>query len=338
MERGKASRIGALILALGIFLLYSGGCSTSGKNPPAGLGARVTSPITGRPLSHPESSRRRALAVKVENTPQARPQSGLSAAELVFEELVEGMITRYTAVYLDEEAEEIGPVRSARPTDADLLLHFHPLLATSGASPTAEHHIKKTGLDYVTEADEPSCFWRARDRRAPHNLYTSTSRLREYLERKGLEGFGWTDDLFTFGEPRTGLKAAEIRVDYPSSYAITYRYDASSRTYLRFLGGEPHMDRLTGRQVAPTTVIIFYAVMEDRGVRDMAGELSPDAITTGSYHATIFTGGTALHGRWERNKLEDRFRFYDFEGNELPIPPGQVWVHVIPMNIKVEYK
>lgn len=336
---GKMLRKAEILLVLLMLVALSvAGCSSrAGERKSTGY-ARSTSPITGMPLSDPESQHRRALAVKVENTPQARPQSGLSSAELVFEELVEGMITRFTAVFLDGEVGEVGPVRSARPTDADLLLHFRPLLATSGASPTAESYIKKSGLDYVTELDEPSCFWRARDRRAPHNLYTSTSLLREYLESKGKGGFQWAEDLFTFGEPASKMKAGEINVQYPASYSVTYRYDASSGTYLRFQGGEPHVDRLTGKQIAPHTVIILYAVMEDRGVRDMTGELSPDAITTGSYHATIFTGGTVTHGRWERSKLEERFRFYDFEGNELSIRPGRVWIHVLPMSMKVTYE
>lgn len=323
--------------------LFSLGCSHGGtqaiQETHAGVEEtpRARSPLSGIPLAEPGLGGRRALAVKVENAPQARPQSGLDRAEVVYEVCVEGGLTRFIALYLSLPAQEIGPVRSLRPTDAFLLRCIDPLIAASGASPQVTEILRAHGMRFLIEREGKSFFWRSRERRAPHNLYTSTLLLEEALRERGEEPYRWTRDLFLFGEPPEGEEALEIRIAYPSPCAVIYRYDRSTSTYLREVGGLPHLDKVSCVQLAPTTVIVLRVTYEDLGVRDMAGELSPDCRALGSGEALLFCNGRAIPCRWAREDLEEPARLLLPSGEKVSIPSGQVWVHLLPQNIRVTY-
>jgi hypothetical protein len=275
--------------------------------------------------------------VKVENHPSARPQSGLDQAEVVYEEVVEGGVTRFIALYLDREASEIGPVRSARPMDVDILTHIDPLFAISGGSPEVMQIVKDSPIECVSEAVDETAdyFFRTRDRRAPHNLYTSTSLLREYCAQRGLGSHDLREDLFSFGDPPEAEACSSIVVGYPGSCSVSYEYDAASGSYLRSMGGAPHVDKSSGKRIAPTTVIIQYVELEDTGVRDMAGDLSPDAVVVGSGEAIVCTDGKLYRGTWSKGSSSERTVFLAEDGGEIIIEPGQVWIHLIPASIKV---
>jgi len=298
---------------------------------------RITSPLTGLPLKDSSSAARRAVAVKVENQADARPQSGLDLAELVYEEIVEGSITRFIAIYLDNEASEMGPVRSARPMDVNILAPINPLLVLSGGSPVVMQTLERSKVYFITE-DNESYFWRARDRRAPHNLYTSTALVRSALKDWNIETFQWKEDLFRFGEPGAYATVTALNVDYPGPYKVGYQYDAASGRYLRSQAGQPMTDKKSGQPIAPTTVIIQYVELEDTGVKDMAGSLSPDAVVVGSGEALVFTAGKVFYGTWEKAASSDRTVYRDENGEEITIRPGQVWIHLIPKAIRVEYQ
>lgn len=310
-----------------------------GENAPEPSGPRTTSPLNGSPLADSFSPLPPVLAVKIENHPEARPQSGLDQAQVVYEELVEGGVTRFLALYLDEDVAEIGPIRSARPMDVVLLEYLDPLFAVSGGSSEVMRIVEDSSLVYISEAIDETAdyFFRTRDRRAPHNLYTSTSLLREYCATVGLAGREWEEDLFRFGEPGQSAACDSIEVRYPASCAVSYKYDGSSQSYLRSMAGDPHLDKISGRQTAPATVIVQYVELEDTGVRDVAGDLSPDAILTGSSDALVFTRGQVFQAHWEKRSSSGRTVFLSTNGEEIAIPPGQVWIHLIPTSIAVEY-
>lgn len=325
-----------IVVVSTLLVTFHASCSESGLEP---FKPRTSSPLNGLPLTDPSSSLPCILAVKVENHPEARPQSGLDQAEVIYEELVEGGVTRFVAVYLDEDVPEIGPVRSARPMDVDLLEYLDPLFAVSGGSSEVMRIIGDSSLEYVSEAVDETIdyFFRTRDRRAPHNLYTSTSLLREYCANAGHGGRQWDEDIFRFGEPGQSDACDSLKVRYPASCAVSYSYDASSRRYLRSMAGTPHLDKISGRQLAPATVIIQYVELEDTGVRDVAGDLSPDAVVVGCGNGLVFSGGKVFHTTWEKSSSSQRAVFLSEEGEEITITPGQVWVHLIPASITVEY-
>ena len=143
----------------------------------------IIDPLNGMEVASADLITRRPLAVKVENDPAARPQSGLVDAEVVIEELVEGGVTRFICLFLANESPALGPNRSVRPSDIDILYFLQPLLICSGGAPQVMAMVRQSGLAYLEEDD--THFWRDRSRVAPHNLYTSTEKLRAYLAEQG---------------------------------------------------------------------------------------------------------------------------------------------------------
>ncbi len=338
---GKSSRyVSWIATGLLAFLVAAQlGCgsavpSESARDDPE---SRSASPLTGLPLQEPDSANSRAYAVKVENDPAARPQSGLGQAELVYEEMVEGGVTRFIAIYLDAQVSEIGPIRSVRPMDINVLQCIDPLLVTSGGSPGVMNILEQSSLLYLPEEGNDQYFRRTRDRRAPHNLYTSTAQLDAAVQAMGLGSREWRASLFVFEGVGAGQEAKSIAIGYPAACAVSYDYDAASNSYLRWLAGSPHVDKLSGLQVAPSTVIVQYIELEDTGVRDMAGALSPDAVVIGQGDALVFSGGRASSCKWVKASASTITRYLDEAGNDISVQPGSVWVHLIPKSIKVDY-
>ncbi len=194
IENNKIIRIMTFSLAIMLLitvLISTEGCypSTRGipisqeETPEEEPPKPIINPLTGEEVASESLISRRPLAVKIENDPNARPQSGLVDAELVFEELVEGGVTRFICFFLANESKALGPNRSVRPSDIDICFFLEPLLICSGGAPSVMAMVKASGMMYLEE--DGTHFWRDRKRRAPHNLYTNTARLRTYLAEKG---------------------------------------------------------------------------------------------------------------------------------------------------------
>jgi len=349
----------ALILVIAA-VLVAPGCRPSTRGG-GGMGALVAvetataedvcteavNPLDGEVVEDQGLLRRRVLAVKVENDPAARPQSGVADAEVVIEEMVEGGITRFICLYLAHESPVIGPTRSVRPTDMDVLHFLQPLLAFSGGAPQVMEMVKSSGIMYVTE-DSP-CFWRDRKRPVPHNLYTSTSRLREYLQERGDQSEGIAASGLDFREPagdastqeegiaRMIIPAGTVDIPYESGCAVRYRYDPARDAYLRFVQGKPHTDKESGQQLAPRNVVLQFVQLTSSGVRDVLGAESPNSMVIGSGRCAVFTGGEIIVGTWVKNGRDEPTRYYDLAGQEIGLNPGQTWVHLVPNNLETTF-
>ncbi len=306
-------------------------------------------PLNGEVADDAGLLNRRVLAVKVENDPAARPQSGIADAEVVIEELVEGGVTRFICLYLAHDSAAIGPTRSVRPTDMDVVRCLRPLLAFSGGAPQVMEMVKSSGIMYVTE-DSP-CFWRESRRAVPHNLYTSTSRLREYLNQQGDAGEWGVLSGLTFRQKAGGassegegeetirlvIPASTVDVPYESGCSVRYRYDPSKRAYQRFVQGKPHTDLGSGRQLAPRNVILQFVQLTSSGVRDVLGAESPNSMVIGSGRCAVYTEGEVIVGTWVKNSRDEPTRYYDLVGREIRINPGQTWIHLVPNNLKTTF-
>lgn len=324
-------------------------------------------PLTGEEVASWDLVTRRPLAVKVENDAAARPQSGIVDADLVYEELVEGGITRFICIYLSKEASAIGPTRSARPSDIDITSFLDPLLICSGGSSAVMSMVQASGMKYITE--DSTYFWRERSRRAPHNLYTSTALLRQFLLEGGDSFNALPDSGLYFAEPGDGEaeeeeaeedasegeeesagesaapesamvgKATAINIAYKAAMcAASYQYDAASDRYLHFIQGSPHNDLTTGKSVAPRNVIVQYVTVTNSGLRDVTGAPVPVSQVTGSGRCLVFTGGEVHHATWRKNSRSDATTFSDENGSPVPLRPGQTWIHLIPEDIPVTYQ
>ncbi len=285
-------------------------------------GVEKKSPFTKRPI-----------AVIVENAPAARPQSGLSKADIVYEILAEGGITRFLAIFNSEPAENVGPVRSARPYFVLKAAENDAIFAHSGGSVEAFTYLEMLAVDHIDEMKNFQPFWRTQDRPPPHNLYTSVASLRQEAQRLGYNkpirvGGFLVGDL---GNPG-GEKASKLEIDYAADYKVEFTYLPDKNVYQRFINGAPHIDAAAGRAIQCSTIIVQVA---EHQVKDEEGRLEIRFVGEGK--GWVFRDGKVAPLRWEKNDLRDKTRFYLADGEELKINPGKVWIEVVDTRTKVVF-
>lgn len=320
-------------------------------------------PLTGEEVASWDLVTRRPLAVKVENDPKARPQSGIIDADLVYEELVEGGVTRFICIFLSKESPVIGPTRSARPSDIDICYYLNPLLICSGGEGTVMSMVQAAGMLYITE--DSTHFWRDRTRRAPHNLYTNTEMLRQYLVEWGDTFNQLPDSGLVFaseeaeeepeevqpveeGEEAEGDPAGEsvmvsqatsISIPYKAAIcAASYQYDPATDSYLHSINGVQHTDLTTGSRVAPRNVIVQFITLTGSGIRDVTGAETPLSQVIGSGKCLVFSGGEVRHGTWNKPNRSSPTTFVDENGEAMPLRTGQTWIHLLTEDIGAAYQ
>jgi len=287
-------------------------------------------PLTGAPLtSLDEIPNRPALAVKMPNNPQALPQTGLNEADVVFEEIINDRITRFVAVFHSQGSDPVGPIRSGRAQDVDILSNLaSPLFAWSGGNPGVTRVINNSTL---TSLSAVGGYWNAYYRRdgrggAPHNLFSSTETLWDLTP----EEFALPPQIFSYmlpGETAEGDAASIIEIQLDSILA-RWDYDASTGRYLRSEYGEPHMSELTGQVWADNVVVML---VEYR--KSPIDPKSPEAVTVGSGQVLVFTDGVVRVGAWQRSSNTDSWNLYTDETLSTPLglSDGRTWVE-LPRN------
>ena len=270
------------------------------------------------------------LAVLVENSPNARPQSGLGQADVVYEALAEGGISRFLAVYFTGNAASIGPVRSARDYFVNIAAEFNASLVHIGASPGGYDSLKRIGLHALDETHGHPGFERIRARVAPHNAYTSTDSARAALQqvRGAPEPGSWGGLRFRQGGEAgpSGDNGRTLTVRYaPYPYAVRYSYDATARRYARVMGGAPHRDSITGEQLGGKNVVVLTVPSR---VIDAEGRLALDQVGTGK--ALVLSGGRAVDGRWTKPVATAPLELRDPANLPMLLAPGQTWVQIVP--------
>ncbi len=273
-------------------------------------------------------------AIMIENSPDARPQSGLKDAGVVFEAIAEGGITRFLTLFQEAQPDYIGPVRSVRPYFLSWLHAFDAAVAHAGGSPVALAKIQSDGIKDLDHGANGNSFQRISSRYAPHNLYTSMASL---LEAEKSRGYG--ESVFT-SFPRKAekplvpaiAKAIDIKISSPL-YDVHFDYDSATNNYPRTLGGLPHKDERSGIQIAPKVVI---AVVISQGI-------DPDGIhtsyqTIGSGKAYIFQDGDVVDGTWSKASDKDQIIFGDASGAPIKLNPGQTWITMTGLSTNVSYK
>lgn len=283
-------------------------------------------------------SSRRPLGVVVENHPDARPQSGLASADVVYEAVAEGGITRYLALFQTKDAAAIGPVRSAREYYAEIANDWGSLFAHVGGSPKVLANLDQgvyRNLIDINEYFNAPYFERIKSRTAPHNAYTATKKLSEFLGQKATWDFT-TRSLFTFKEDSpvapnlasaTTIPAASIAVPFSvPSFAVRYEYDYAANSYARFVANKKDIDNAAGVQISPKTVIV-QVVNVTPVPNDPA--LRVDIDLTGKGRAIVFMDGQVTEGAWEKTGNGPTV-FKDSAGSAIAINRGQVWVELVP--------
>lgn len=327
-------------------------------------------PLNGKMYS--EASRnawekRRPLGIMIQNNTEARPQSGLSSADVIHEVVAEGGITRFLAMYYCDDPKIVGSVRSARIYFIKLLQGYgnYPLYGHVGGANTpgpadALGEIKDLGWFGYSDLDQFAVpfpnYWRDYDRlpgrATEHTMYTNTEKLWEYaaknrdLTNVDEDGVAWDEDWEPWSfqdDAKEGSRGSVGTIGYGfwdgnlgSDYTVSWSYDAVNNEYKRTNGGDPHIDKNTDKQLASKNVIVVFA---DESVANDGYEHGQHMLydIIGTDEAIVFQNGQAIEGTWEKKKAEDMMRFYDEDDKEIALVRGQIWISVLPSGNEVDY-
>jgi hypothetical protein len=291
------------------------------------------SPLTGLPMDITRA-RRPVLVVKIDNAPMARPQIGLNQADVVFEEGVEGGITRFAALFHSEDSKPVGPVRSARSTDIRLISALrHPLFAYSGANATFQRYVHEAPLVDVGFDAHPDRYSRDSSRPSPYNLFSETGKLFDLAP----DGAVPPPSLFAWRSPGAAASGPDARaVTHARVWWQAHRltealwdWDAIAKGWRRTQNGEAHVDG-AGKQVTPANVVIQFVTYHDTGQVDSTGTAVPEADVIGEGDAWVLTGGMLIPGRWSKKSDGEITRYTDASGAPVQLAPGKTWVELAP--------
>jgi hypothetical protein len=291
-------------------------------------------PLTGQPAPHGRVPDRPALAIKVENLPEARPQAGLDRADVVYEEPVEGGITRFIVVYQCHDAGRVGPVRSGRTTDPKVLVQFgRPVMGYAGGQAPVVRAIDRAGMIDMNYNIAISAYIRDDSRAAPHNLYTSTRALWKAAKAKE----GAPAPVFAYDPELAGpsRKVRTVHLPFSSYSDVFWKWSRTQAAWLRSHGTVPHLLE-DGSQVQAVNVVVMQVQVRSGPIVDAAGNHSPEVELTGSGKAYVFRDGRMIVGRWERPTLKDVTTFVTKAGAEIALAPGVTWVELLPDTLQVQ--
>ncbi len=327
-------------------------------------------PLNGKMYSKSQRAKwekRRPLGIMVQNNTEARPQSGISSADIVHEAVAEGGITRFLAMYYCDESKIVGSVRSARIYFIRLLQGYgnNPLYGHVGGANTpgpadALGEIKKLGWFGYNDLDQFAVpfpnYWRDYDRlpgrATEHTVYTNTLKLWDYaaknrdLTNVDEDGVSWDEEWEPWSfqdDAKEGSRGDVAKISYGfwnnslgSAYTVQWNYDVATNSYKRINGGEAHLDKNTEEQLVSKNIIVAFA---DESVANDGYEHGEHMLydVIGSDDAIIFQNGEAIEGSWKKPKAADMMRFYDSKGKEIDLVRGQIWISILPTGNKVTY-
>ncbi len=284
-------------------------------------------PLTG---STEDVTDRVVMSIKVENSAQSRPQTGLQEADLVWEQMIEGGYTRFVAMYQSQVPDVVGPIRSMRPMDIPVASPFGGQLIFSGAQQGFLNLANASNLQILTHDNGNAGFSRGADRPAPHNVYGDTS---TFLDQAS--GDADVPDAFDFApEPEfasavmDGEEASRIEVNFPSTEP-RWDWDSDSGTWLRSEGAEAATTTDSGR-IGAVNVLVLRMEVRNTEYRDPSGAPVPETIVAGSGQALIATGGQVITGEWTKGEEDEVIRLRDEDGQDIYLAAGNTWIEMLP--------
>ena len=288
-------------------------------------------PTSSGILASEESSKLRPIAVVIENHGDARPQSGYTDAEIVYEILAEGGITRTLGIFQVKDPESIGPVRSARPYFNFIANQWGAVYVHAGGSKQALSELSAQVQKNIFDINEfyfGKYFERDSSRSAPHNLYTTISNLRELLESKNEKD--WTPtQIFQYGEltvPENAQKVSTLTIPFSvPNYEAKFNYNTETKSYDRTIGGKEAKDRNNGARISPKNIIVQFADTSLNPDDDL-GTLNIKLNNSGP--CIVFTANIRKDCRWSWEN--GRTKYADTEGNAIVLQAGQTWVEIFP--------
>ncbi len=299
-------------------------------------------PLTGIMLDDPTVLMRRPAAIKISNhPPKVRPQSGVNAADIVYEHVVEGQYTRFTAIFLTNAPRHVGPIRSARLIDIELLDMYGPLFSYSGASEGVRARLFDASIMQLISPDigdgcPPFCRFPQPGLETEHTLYGDLQEIWALAEQRGWNVPEYTNYGMAFSTcPAEDAEPANTVTVAFTNAKSEWRYDPEAMRYLRWTDDQPHRDALIGEQLAFDNVIFLYAEhREDTTIREDewgGGHFSIEARLWGTGEAYLFRDGRAVVGRWRRPDRAGPIILSTLDGEPLRLKPGKTWFTVVPL-------
>jgi hypothetical protein len=293
--------------------------------------APIVWPLTGVPTD--AVADRPALAVKIENSIDARPQTGLPSADLVYEEVVEGGITRFCAVFQSTVPAQIGPVRSIRPMDASIAAPLHGVLAFSGGVQGYISRAVTAGLQVVSQDSGARGFKRSNARSAPHNVYADPSVL---LSQADAAHQAAPQPQFAIalppaqpsaaaGQPISALHVTMSGVSHP-----LWTWDAGSGKWLRSESATPSVDAAGGGRLSAANVVVLRVDVVTTAARDPAGNPVPETMLNGTGAAFVASAGHSVAATWSKPGVADRVTLTGSDGKPVELAPGHTWIELVP--------
>jgi hypothetical protein len=295
-----------------------------------------TAPLTGL-AADPANLHRPLLIVKIDNAPKARPQAGINQADVVVEEAVEGGVTRFAVMFHSQDADPVGPVRSARTTDIQIATPMHrPLFAYSGTNANFLKLVRAAPLVDLSPDMRPAAYRRQSGRPAPYNLFSATPTL-----RNGTSGEA-PPPLFTYRRSGAapGTPAASVSLIFTDKVttSVGWTWDAATggwrRSEITFKPGSgesttrtPHLDA-AGQQVVAKNVVVQFVEYVDTGERDQSNTAVPEGKLIGEGEAWVLSEGKVVKGRWQRPSVDAVTRFVDAAGQPIEVVPGLTWIEL----------
>ena len=282
-------------------------------------------PLTGLRGTDEAVANRPAVVAKIDNHPAARPQSGLIEADIVYEENVESL-TRFAAVLHSQDSDPVGPLRSGRSQDVELLANLNsPIFLWSGGNATVTRLINNSTMINMSPfiGSAAPAFFRASDKGSPHNLYSRTTEIRTLAAEKG---GGIPVAVFTYrdsDEAPAGADAPGVKLSMDGGTNISWEWDAASGTYLRRHGEKRH-NAPSGNQVNTHNVVVLFVSYR----ASSADARSPEAQSVGSGVAWVYSGGKLIIGTWNRPDASSGWGLIDEAGAPINLTPGRTWVEL----------
>ncbi len=299
-------------------------------------------PLTGLPVEDKAALDRVPLAIKISNSKETRPQSGLQAADLVFEHITEGRITRFTAVFYGNTPERVGSVRSGRLIDLEIPAMYQAMFAYSGSSHGVWERYSASDLyptQIVPDLGKPYFYRMAIPNVAvEHTLFVDPKALWNLAVQRGLGRPTYRKTVaFDPQPPAGGTPARFVNVAYLPTYCPAgWEYDPAHGWWLRSIAGQPHQDALTGETIRAANVIVLFAEHRETDIIEDAFNHRSIAVNLmGSGDILLFRDGQMYRGRWVRNARDEMLTFTDAQGQPLPLKPGNTWFQVVPLEAQL---
>lgn len=291
----------------------------------------------------------RPIAFMIDNNTNAQPQASINSTYMVYEIIVEGGETRLMALFKGTEADEVGPIRSARHYFLDYAMENDALYAHLGMSPQAERDFGVYDIDHINgqiydtgkARTQSSLYWRAKHKKAPHNAYTNTESILTIAKDKGWNTTSDKESVLNYVPEEVNLDQADsmiantVTIPYSTGHKVQYKYDETTKRYTRYSKNRKMTDEVTKEDVTTKNIIITFA--RNYTLDDGENKGRQDVVTVGSLDGYYITNGKAIKIKCNKNDRTEQTQYVDMQGNEINVNDGNTWVNVCPIDANVTF-